>query len=65
MSIFPLTLELSKWRFGVLCFLGANGLANPRDFLIPVAWYEDRHVRGGYTVINKFQGKLFASKQVQ
>ena len=22
--------------------IGANGLANPRDFLTPVAWYEDR-----------------------
>ncbi|XP_050004702.1 homogentisate 1,2-dioxygenase isoform X1 [Alexandromys fortis] len=43
--------------------IGANGLANPRDFLIPVAWYEDRQVPGGYTVINKYQGKLFASKQ--
>lgn len=51
-------------EFGFLCFLGANGLANPRDFLIPVAWYEDRQVPGGYTVINKYQGKLFASKQV-
>uniref|UniRef100_F7DAA9 Homogentisate 1,2-dioxygenase n=1 Tax=Callithrix jacchus TaxID=9483 RepID=F7DAA9_CALJA len=43
--------------------IGANGLANPRDFLIPVAWYEDRQVPAGYTVINKFQGKLFAAKQ--
>lgn len=47
------------------CILGANGLANPRDFLIPVAWYEDRQVPGGYTVINKYQGKLFAAKQVR
>lgn len=45
--------------------LGANGLANPRDFLIPVAWYEDRQVPGGYTVINKYQGKLFAARQVK
>ncbi|KAI4589993.1 hypothetical protein MJG53_001042 [Ovis ammon polii x Ovis aries] len=43
--------------------IGANGLANPRDFLIPVAWYEDRQVPGGYTVINKHQGKLFAARQ--
>uniref|UniRef100_A0AAX7W8A2 Homogentisate 1,2-dioxygenase n=1 Tax=Astatotilapia calliptera TaxID=8154 RepID=A0AAX7W8A2_ASTCA len=40
--------------------IGANGLANPRDFLCPVAWYEDRKVPTGYTVINKYQGKLFA-----
>lgn len=56
--------KVSKRRFGH-CFLGANGLANPRDFLIPVAWYEDRQVPGGYTVINKYQGKLFAAKQVK
>src|SRR5262249_25458790 len=24
--------------------IGANGLANPRDFLTPVAWYEDGQV---------------------
>lgn len=46
------------------CFAGANGLANPRDFLCPVAWYEDRKVSTGYTVINKYQGKLFACQQV-
>ncbi|NWQ77410.1 HGD dioxygenase, partial [Columbina picui] len=43
--------------------IGANGLANPRDFLVPVAWYEDRQVLGGYTVISKYQGKLFAAQQ--
>uniref|UniRef100_A0AAX7UW05 Homogentisate 1,2-dioxygenase n=1 Tax=Astatotilapia calliptera TaxID=8154 RepID=A0AAX7UW05_ASTCA len=43
--------------------IGANGLANPRDFLCPVAWYEDRKVPTGYTVINKYQGKLFACQQ--
>lgn len=47
-----------------VCFAGANGLANPRDFLCPVAWYEDRKVPTGYTVINKYQGKLFACQQV-
>lgn len=48
-----------------LSFTGANGLANPRDFLVPVAWYEDRQVPGGYTVISKYQGKLFAAQQVR
>ncbi|XP_014744373.1 PREDICTED: homogentisate 1,2-dioxygenase isoform X1 [Sturnus vulgaris] len=43
--------------------IGANGLANPRDFLVPVAWYEDRQVPGGYTMISKYQGKLFAAQQ--
>ncbi|XP_071041689.1 homogentisate 1,2-dioxygenase isoform X2 [Parasteatoda tepidariorum] len=42
--------------------IGANGLANPRDFLTPVALYEDREV-SNYIVINKFQGKLFAAQQ--
>lgn len=63
-GVFTLTLEISKWGSNY-CVLGANGLANPRDFLIPVAWYEDRQVPGGYTVINKYQGKLFACKQVK
>jgi homogentisate 1,2-dioxygenase len=44
--------------------LGANGLANPRDFLTPVAWFEDRRPSDGYTVISKFQGALFSAKQV-
>ena len=42
--------------------IGANGLANARDFLCPVAWYEDREVE--YTVLSKFQGALFAAQQV-
>ena len=44
--------------------VGANGLANPRDFLTPVACFEDRRAPDGYTVISKFQGALFSSKQV-
>ncbi|XP_781103.4 homogentisate 1,2-dioxygenase isoform X1 [Strongylocentrotus purpuratus] len=41
--------------------IGANGLANPRDFLTPMAWFEDRP--SDYTMISKFQGKLFAAGQ--
>jgi len=41
--------------------IGANGLANPRDFLSPVAAFEDRQC--SYTKINKFLGKLFEAKQ--
>lgn len=37
--------------------IGANGLAYPRDFLTPVAWYEDR--TGEFAVIAKFQGNLW------
>jgi len=40
--------------------IGANGLANPRDFFTPVAWFENR---GGveFTVISKYQGSLFSA----
>jgi homogentisate 1,2-dioxygenase len=41
--------------------IGANGLANPRDFLTPTARYEDKEVE--YKVINKYQGELFVAKQ--
>jgi homogentisate 1,2-dioxygenase len=40
--------------------LGANGLANPRDFLAPVAAYED--VKGRYSLVAKFQGNLWAAE---
>lgn len=46
-----------------LCFvLGANGLANPRDFLTPVAWFEDIEILS-YQVISKFQGAFFQALQ--
>ena len=37
--------------------IGSNGLANPRDFRTPVAWYEDRAIRG--ELICKFLGRLW------
>jgi homogentisate 1,2-dioxygenase len=37
--------------------IGANGLANPRDFLAPHAAYED--VEGDFRVIAKFCGRLW------
>jgi homogentisate 1,2-dioxygenase len=37
--------------------IGANGLANPRDFLAPVAWFED--VSGNSEVVAKFGGRLW------
>ena len=40
--------------------IGANGLAHPRDFMSPTAWYEDRECN--YTVIHKLEGQLFAGK---
>lgn len=42
--------------------LGANGLASPRDFLVPVAWFE-QHSNPGYTIVQKFGGELFTAKQ--
>ncbi|MFY2763421.1 homogentisate 1,2-dioxygenase [Arenimonas sp. MALMAid1274] len=37
--------------------IGSNGLANPRDFLAPVAAYEDRE--GAFELVAKFQGNLW------
>ncbi|EGX58385.1 homogentisate 1,2-dioxygenase [Streptomyces zinciresistens K42] len=39
--------------------IGANGLANARDFLAPVAAYED--VEGPVEVVNKFCGNLWTA----
>ena len=39
--------------------IGANGLANPRDFLYPVAAYEDKE--GDFTVLAKFDGGMWQS----
>jgi homogentisate 1,2-dioxygenase len=40
--------------------IGSNGLANPRDFLTPVAWYEDRE--GKFELLAKFMGNLWAAE---
>jgi len=37
--------------------IGSNGLANPRDFLTPVAAYEDRE--GDFELVAKFDGRLW------
>ena len=39
--------------------IGSNGLASPRDFLFPVASFEDLNVP--YKIYNKFGGKLFSA----
>ena len=39
--------------------IGSNGLANPRDFLTPVAAYED--MEGDFELIAKFQGHLWTA----
>ena len=40
--------------------IGSNGLANARDFLTPLAAYED--VEGEFELVAKFQGALWAAK---
>ncbi|HEX8382786.1 MAG TPA: homogentisate 1,2-dioxygenase [Sphingomonas sp.] len=50
----------SLFRLPDLGPIGANGLANPRDFETPVAWFEDRDERT--EVIQKFGGRLWRTE---
>jgi len=58
-------LEVFKGHFELpgLGPIGANGLANPRDFEAPVAAFEDKDVDVTYTTVQKYMGKLFSSTQ--
>jgi homogentisate 1,2-dioxygenase len=47
----------APFRLPELGVIGANGLANPRDFLIPVAAFENR--TGDFTLLAKFQGQVW------
>jgi homogentisate 1,2-dioxygenase len=47
-----------QFRLPDLGPIGANGLANPRDFKTPVAWYEDKD--GPHEIVAKFGGNLWA-----
>ncbi|KQS01540.1 homogentisate 1,2-dioxygenase [Sphingomonas sp. Leaf357] len=40
--------------------IGANGLANPRDFETPLAWFED--VEDDYELVQKFLGSLWSTQ---
>ena len=40
--------------------IGANGLANPRDFETPVAWFED--AEGEFELVQKFLGSLWTTE---
>jgi homogentisate 1,2-dioxygenase len=40
--------------------IGSNGLANARDFLSPLAWYEDRE--GDFELVEKFAGQLWSAR---
>jgi homogentisate 1,2-dioxygenase len=48
----------AQFRLPDLGPIGANGLANPRDFETPVAWYEDRE--GEFEQVVKFAGNLWS-----
>jgi homogentisate 1,2-dioxygenase len=50
----------AHFRLPELGPIGANGLANARDFLTPVAAYEDKE--GAFQAWCKFQGKLWAAE---
>ena len=51
-----------KLKITFLTIVGANGLASPRDFLVPTAWFEDKSYPG-YTIVQKFGGELFDAVQ--
>ena len=48
----------TQFRLPDLGPIGANGLANPRDFETPVAWYED--IDGTVEIVAKFGGNLWS-----
>lgn len=48
----------AQFRLPDLGPIGANGLANARDFETPVAWYEDRE--GSFEQVAKFGGNLWS-----
>ena len=50
----------APFRLPELGPIGANGLANARDFLAPVAAFEDRE--GDFRVIAKFLGRLWSAR---
>ncbi len=41
--------------------IGSNGLANARDFLVPVAAFEEGE--GGYEIVKKYGGRLWSASQ--
>ena len=51
----------APFRLPELGPIGSNGLANPRDFLAPVAHFETE--AGAYEIIKKFGGKLWRAEQ--
>ncbi len=43
--------------------IGSNGLADARHFLAPTAWYEDRLCPGGFEIVHKLGGTVYAAMQ--
>jgi homogentisate 1,2-dioxygenase len=52
---------VAPFRLPELGPIGSNGLANPRDFLAPVAAYED--TPGDYEIVKKYGGTLWRTTQ--
>ncbi|MDP8983947.1 MAG: homogentisate 1,2-dioxygenase [Pseudomonadota bacterium] len=50
----------ASFRLPDLGPIGANGLANPRDFLMPTAYFEERDEPT--ELVQKFQGKLWCTQ---
>lgn len=50
----------ANFRLPDLGPIGSNGLANPRDFLTPVAAYED--IDGSHELVGKFLGHLWSAQ---
>ncbi len=50
----------AQFRLPELGPIGANGLANARDFLTPTAAFEDRD--GDYRIVSKFLGRLWSAE---
>ena len=48
------------FRLPDLGVIGSNGLANPRDFLTPVAAYED--LEGEFELLAKFSGRMWSAQ---
>ena len=55
----------AAFRLPELGPIGSNGLANPRDFLAPVAAYEDEAGQSSteYEIVKKFGGRLWHARQ--
>ncbi|KAJ3231284.1 hypothetical protein HDU81_003890 [Chytriomyces hyalinus] len=51
------------WELPDLGPIGANGLANPRDFLHPIAAYEDIDTGAPFTIFTKYQSNFFSLQQ--